>query len=395
MGCSPPVRLGRYPFKLFLLLARPPGTRCSDRQQIAKDVLATQDEELECNTRKLKVQCRYDFEFLAEQGRFDLQQDGGSKLFAVVSTMAELLKGDTQLVESINSIIRLIGTRCPSIDLETMSARVTVKKAAKGELAEAGALAKRWSSILRFAKPLLLDMVAAGAGYKEVMSDAARFEQPPCRNMASLDIALCNKDITKALPDLKKSSSRQWASAQARVLKKALEQARQESKRMQAYTPLKPGSLTIVCVRPVSNKNQQELFLQVGQYRSIVFMRKLEHLADGSLKVTPGTGIVSSLHLILSLRSQCFQKDAPETFETFCLSALHVKGRVLVLLPAHGAQSPAAMCSLKLIPLEEALPDEAATEIKKSKQSSRSTAELTAAESGVSALPALPDAALG
>ena len=47
-----------------------------------------------------------------------------SKVFAIVSSFAEALIADTQLVESVNSIIRLISTRCHRIDLPAMSARV-------------------------------------------------------------------------------------------------------------------------------------------------------------------------------------------------------------------------------------------------------------------------------
>ena len=78
---------------------------------MAKELLNTADADLEANCRKLKSRCRGELEYVASEGKFDMQNP---VLFGIVSTMAELLKGDTQLVESINSIIRLVGQRCPN-----------------------------------------------------------------------------------------------------------------------------------------------------------------------------------------------------------------------------------------------------------------------------------------
>lgn len=186
---------------------------------MAKELLDTPDADLEANCRKLKSRCRSELEYVASEGKFDMQNP---VLYGIVSTMAELLKGDTQLVESINSIIRLVGERCPSIDLQTMSARIVVKKAAKGELGEAGAAAKRWSNVLKLAKPLLLELTAAGTTFQSILREEGRFAQPTRTSMACLDDALRNTDITKALPDLKQD------------LKKAVDAARRESKRLQA-----------------------------------------------------------------------------------------------------------------------------------------------------------------
>jgi hypothetical protein len=81
------------------------------------------DESLEANTRKLKTLCESDLKCLEVEGRFPQELTKGSKLWAIVSAFAEALLGDTQLVESINSIIRLISTRCIRIDLPGLSSR--------------------------------------------------------------------------------------------------------------------------------------------------------------------------------------------------------------------------------------------------------------------------------
>ncbi|CAE7824385.1 unnamed protein product [Symbiodinium sp. CCMP2456] len=368
------MHVQRWPFKLFLLLASAPTVRCSRRQRVAKELLDTPDADLEANCRKLKSRCRSELEYVASEGKFDMQNP---VLYGIVSTMAELLKGDTQLVESINSIIRLVGERCPSIDLQTMSARIVVKKAAKGELGEAGAAAKRWSNVLKLAKPLLLELTAAGTTFQSILREEGRFAQPTRTSMACLDDALRNTDITKALPDLKQDSHKRWATSQARDLKKAVDAARRESKRLQAYAPLQPGSLVIVCLRPASNRDQRFWLLHVGSYRSMMFLRQLNARSDGSLTLSEDTEIFTSVELLVGWRNQCFDAQAPETVEALCFSAVHLRGQALTLLDSKETVNTAdSLASLSPLSLDNAFLGEAAIAavIKKSKDSKGSIA---------------------
>ena len=96
----------------------------------ATELLNTPDDMLEFNARRLKHLCSEELAYVSEHGRFNFRwSDRGSMLFSIVSSMADGLLGDTQLAESINSCIKLICTRCPKIDLSTLSARITIKKA--------------------------------------------------------------------------------------------------------------------------------------------------------------------------------------------------------------------------------------------------------------------------
>ena len=51
----------------------------------------------------------------------------GSKLVALVLLVADSMRGDTQEIEGINSQIRMIGNRCPRIDLLHLSSRIALK----------------------------------------------------------------------------------------------------------------------------------------------------------------------------------------------------------------------------------------------------------------------------
>ena len=74
-------------------MSRPPNQRCTERIEVAKDILQTATEDLECNVAKLRRLFKDELEFVAANGRFDLQAtDQGSLLFATVSSMSEMLR---------------------------------------------------------------------------------------------------------------------------------------------------------------------------------------------------------------------------------------------------------------------------------------------------------------
>eukprot|EP00439_Symbiodinium_sp_Y106_P048314 s6257_g6.t1 len=287
--------VARYPYKLFWMLKRHPFSRCSERQRIAQEILDSASELLESNCRKLKFLYLSELRFVAKEGRFDQSaSEQGSRLYAVISTMSELLKGDTQLVESINSIIRLISTRCPSIDLETLSARITVKKALTPELPASGKgkgyANKRWSVVSSHAKPLLMELSLGGTAYKQTLDNVERFSQPMRTNMPALESTLQNTDLSRALPDIRRTPQKQWVSSQATKLKASIEAARRESARLKAFAPLRPACLTVFCIRRAADHQNQDFYLQLLTYRSLLLVVRLKCEADGSLRLPQRSG---------------------------------------------------------------------------------------------------------
>ena len=130
---------------------------------IADELLAADISSLEYNAANIRRLCQSELEFISREGFFDFNAtSSGSMLWAIVSAMSGILLGDTQLVESINSIIKLISTRCAKIDIASLSARVILKKASA--FARAGSafrsahddtISKRWSAIKSRAFPIL------------------------------------------------------------------------------------------------------------------------------------------------------------------------------------------------------------------------------------------------
>ncbi len=119
---------------------------------VADELLATPDECLEANSRKLKHMCYNELRFISNIGRF--MPNRPSKLWGFMNSLADCWLGDTQLVEAINSMVRLIGNRCPRIDLSSMSSRITVKKSILPMQSHLKASAKRWSSVREHAAPM-------------------------------------------------------------------------------------------------------------------------------------------------------------------------------------------------------------------------------------------------
>ncbi|CAE7717143.1 unnamed protein product [Symbiodinium sp. CCMP2456] len=381
----------RYPYKLFWMLKRQPFSRCSERQRIAQEILDSAPELLESNCRKLKFLYLSELRFVAKEGRFDQNaSEQGSRLYAVISTMSELLKGDTQLVESINSIIRLISTRCPSIDLETLSARITVKKALTSELPASGKgkgyANKRWSVVSSHAKPLLMELTLAGTAYRQTLDNVKRFSQPMRTTMPALESTLQNTDLSRALPDIRRTPQKQWVSSQATKLKASIDAARRESARLKAFEPLRPACLTVFCIRCAADHQKQDFYLQLLTYRSLLLVVRLKCEADGSLCLPQhsGTEIFTTVELLTGLHSGCFDPVAPQTFEVFCMSAMHVDGARLMCLDEKSVNvGPAAGLISLSSTTASPLGQKAITHIKMEKVAKATAGPVAAAPEGI------------
>ena len=278
--------------------------RCSKRKTIADELLSAQPAELEGNCRKVLLLCRQELEYVSREGRFDVAATSrGSLLFAIISAIADLLQGDTQLVESINSIIRFVSTRCPAIDLHTMSARLTCKKAVTGSLGGSQATKKRWSAVEAFARPLLQDLSAAGPEYKVVLDATHRFQQPGRQTLQELEPSLSNVDLAVAFPDMLSTPASRWAGTQARKLKVALDScARRQWGRDGLGRTAAAAGVTVFCLQENENAANRRFYMCVGSCRSSVTLAELELTSEGRLR----------------LRGNCFQFTSTSTLLRGC-----------------------------------------------------------------------------
>ena len=59
----------------------------------------------------------------------DVSSPSGSFLYAFLKGLARMLPADTQAIEGINSLIKLMGRRAPNMSLELMSSRLAIRRA--------------------------------------------------------------------------------------------------------------------------------------------------------------------------------------------------------------------------------------------------------------------------
>ena len=170
---------------------------------------------------------------MASQGKIKLDATPqGSLILALLKSASAVWNADTQLIESINSMIRMINDRCPRIDLLGISSRILIKKTltqASGQT-PAGKHIKKWSAIREAAGPLLQELNQAGTGFKLVLADQARFDPQDARPVACSDLhaALSNEDLAKAIPDVAVTAQSKFAAAQVLKWKRVVDGFRQK-----------------------------------------------------------------------------------------------------------------------------------------------------------------------
>ena len=88
--------------------------------------------------------------------------------------IAELHHAETQAVEGINSIVKLIGKRCPNISLELMSSRLVIKRHLSQSDGNLGC-SKKWSNIKKHAESTVNTLKPYSTAALAIMGDAQRW----------------------------------------------------------------------------------------------------------------------------------------------------------------------------------------------------------------------------
>ena len=143
---------------------------------IAEEVL--QLSSLDHATKAIKELCHSELVALTKSGVFDRHRDsGGSLLWSILTMMARYFYIETQSVEGLNSIVKLIGRRCPNISLELLSSRLTIKRML-GQADGVIGCRKKWSNIKAFAERKLLQLTDHSTTCLQVLCDERRWATP-------------------------------------------------------------------------------------------------------------------------------------------------------------------------------------------------------------------------
>lgn len=118
--------LCRWPWNLFRLMRVPLGQARGDRAAIATQLLNADEGSLESATKTIRKQCLLDIRYVSNTGRFPL----GSRLHAMLATIALNLRLDSGSLESLNSMIKSSMSLASNtrMSLELLSSRVNSRK---------------------------------------------------------------------------------------------------------------------------------------------------------------------------------------------------------------------------------------------------------------------------
>ena len=111
--------LRQYPFKLLWLVLRPADQHCHVRSHIAKEILQTDQDKLEVNTRKIVSLFRDPLQIASQTGLLPSQQ-----LYWMLWASSLLWKSDVRTNEGLNKYLSLLDDRAPntSVDLSRVPA---------------------------------------------------------------------------------------------------------------------------------------------------------------------------------------------------------------------------------------------------------------------------------
>ena len=169
--------LQQYPFKMFWLIKAHPKKYCPRRKAVASELLRLGTSQLDASTLKIRTMCERELIHMRDHGVFpDVPCVSGSFLFAFLKGLAKMLPADTQAIEGINSVIKLVGRRCPNISLELLSSRLVIRRS----LSESGSMrrSKRWSAIKGTAESLLASIVGFNTSALSILANDKRWSSP-------------------------------------------------------------------------------------------------------------------------------------------------------------------------------------------------------------------------
>ncbi|CAE7386592.1 unnamed protein product [Symbiodinium natans] len=169
--------LQQFPWQLFWLIKDPPRQFSQKRKDIATKFLMVGLEDLDHSSRKIRALCSRELQHMRDHGVFpDVPSVSGSFMYGFLKSLARMQPVDTQAIEGINSVIKLVGRRCPNISLELLSARLAIKRS----LTEDGSMRrqKKWSRIRHAAEQMLATITGYHGAALAILGNPSRWSHP-------------------------------------------------------------------------------------------------------------------------------------------------------------------------------------------------------------------------
>ena len=140
---------------------------------IAREIISMPD--ADAATRKIRDLCGLELQYMVQHGTFpkNCPSPSGSLLWSLLQSMKHFLYADTQCIEGLNSMIKIIGKRSPNISLELLSSRLTIKRALRLHQRTTSAL--KFSTFRPHAEELIADIMRFKVSCLAVLGDAQRW----------------------------------------------------------------------------------------------------------------------------------------------------------------------------------------------------------------------------
>ena len=186
------AKVEAYPFRLFFLIASNPNEICKLRGDVAKEVLTMEHDDMEVNTLKLRTIFRAAFEHVAANWTFiDArgwgpyhEQRGLAGLYIVLKLFRSGMLADVQAVEGLNSLIKAQVGKAPSISLELLSSRLTIKSGVG--VGSKAANSQKWSTL----RPSILRLHDECAALYDVARECVLSEDQRFAPICDADVSL-------------------------------------------------------------------------------------------------------------------------------------------------------------------------------------------------------------
>ena len=141
---------------------------------VASEVLELDPMALDPATMNMRSLCKTELAFISNTGTFMKRQASGSLLWSMLAIMARLLYAETQSIEGLNSVVKLLGRRAPNISLELLSSRLTIKRLL-GQADGKTGCRKRWRDVKALAEREVMQLSDFSTSCLPVLADAERW----------------------------------------------------------------------------------------------------------------------------------------------------------------------------------------------------------------------------
>ena len=131
-------------------------------------------------TMSIRHLCKTELQHMSQEGTFARHHASpdGSLLFALVSMMSKFFYAETQSIEGLNSIVKLMGRRCPNITLELLSSRLGIKRLI-GQADGAIGCRKKFSAVKALAEREVSELASFSGQTLAVLADGDRWSSAP------------------------------------------------------------------------------------------------------------------------------------------------------------------------------------------------------------------------